>query len=141
MGSADRSGEHQHGRPYIKENRARDRFERTELRSSPVVLDERLRTVVEQTIIDHIEYRRWALHAINVRTNHVHVVVSCSCPPEKPLHEFKAWATRRLREAELVGSDARVWTRHGSTRYLFNDDVVERAIRYARDSQGPPPKF
>ena len=140
-GSADRSGEHQHGLPYIEEHEERNRFEESELRSDPIVLSTACRKLVELAISDHVEYRRWALHAINVRTNHVHVIVSCSCPPEKPLREFKAWATRRLREAELVGSDARVWTRHGSTRYLFNDDAVERAIRYVRDSQGLLQKF
>ena len=141
MGSADRSGEHRYGRTYIEENHGRNRFEISELRSSPVVLGEHQRTVVNKAIGDHTEFRKWGLHAINVRTNHVHVVVSCPCPPEKPLREFKAWATRRLREAKLVGSGARVWTRHGSTRYLFNDDAVQRAIRYVRDGQGPPQKL
>ena len=139
-GLADRSGEHRHSQPYIEENHGRDRFEHSELRSGPVVLDEPQRTVVKKAIGDHAEFRTWGLQAINVRTNHIHVVVSCPCPPEKPLREFKAWATRRLREAKLVGSGARVWTRHGSTRYLFSDDAVERAIRYVREGQGPPPK-
>jgi hypothetical protein len=49
---------------------------------------------------------------------------------------LKAWSTRRLREARLVEVGARVWSRHGSTRYLWTTESVETACRYVIDSQG-----
>lgn len=30
----------------------------------------------------------------------------------------------------------KLWTRHGSTRYLWNEASVEAACRYVRDGQG-----
>jgi len=51
------------------------------------------------------------------------------------MNQFKAWATRRLREAGFVGPDDRVWTRHGSTRYLTTEASVRRAITYSMDEQ------
>jgi len=50
--------------------------------------------------------------------------------PEKIMTDLKAWSTRRLREAGVVSADRRVWTKHGSTRYLFEQSSVERAADY-----------
>jgi hypothetical protein len=48
---------------------------------------------------------------------------------------FKAWSTRRLREAGLVRRDQKVWSRHGSTRYLWTELAIEEASCYTRDAQ------
>jgi len=75
--------------------------------------------------------------AMNIRTNHVHLVVGCAnIPPERMLSQLKAWTTRRLREAACVSADTRVWTHHGSTRYLWNKRSVDAAIDYVTDHQG-----
>jgi REP element-mobilizing transposase RayT len=106
------------------------------LRHPPVELNPAMRTLVDETIRAHCDYRTWALSAVAVRSNHVHVVVSCpDVPPETALRELKAWSTRRLREAGLVGKDARVWTHHGSTRYLWDDQSTYAAARYVRELQ------
>lgn len=136
-GSAD-PDHNRHGTPYLSEQSGRARFEASELKHKPVTLNSESRRIVTDTITDHIDHRGWILHALNVRTNHVHVVVSGNAEPEKMMREFKAWATRRLREAGLVGEETRVWTRHGSTRYLFTSESVEGAVRYVRDGQGAP---
>src|SRR2546423_1173612 len=46
------------------------------LRDEPVILDAAQRQRVEVAARETCEFRKWFLHAINVRTNHVHVVVS-----------------------------------------------------------------
>ena len=134
-GSIDRD-HNQHNTPFVEGNNARSDFERSEVSRPPIRLDDRMRPVIEQAIRDHCAHRSWTLHEVHVRTNHVHVVLSAPCEPENPLREFKAWATRRLREAGLVDENDRIWTRHGSTRYLFTDESLARAIRYVRDGQG-----
>jgi hypothetical protein len=74
--------------------------------------------------------------ALNVRSSHVHVVVSGVCiSPEAAMGQFKSWATRRLREAGLRGEE-RVWTREGSTRHLFTQESVARAVKYVMEGQG-----
>lgn len=100
------------------------------LRAGSQTLTEESGRVVETTIRAHCAIRRWELHALNVRTNHVHLVLTADATPERAMSECKAWSTRRLREAGLITADERVWTRHGSTRYLWDRASLERAIEY-----------
>jgi REP element-mobilizing transposase RayT len=98
-----------------------------------VTLNEAERELVAATIRDHCRVRGWPLHAVNVRTNHVHVVVGACAPPDKALREFKAWCTRRLREAS-PGRE-RWWTEGGSKRYLWKEESVAAAIAYVVEQQ------
>jgi len=72
---------------------------------------------------------------INVRTNHVHAVVSTQKTPERTMSSLKAWATRALREQGLAGADQKVWSRHGSTIYLFTERELEYAMWYTAQAQ------
>ncbi|MFA6046061.1 MAG: transposase [Phycisphaerales bacterium] len=93
--------------------------------------------MVAEVIAAHCEFRGWRLLACNVRTNHVHVVVGkCgTVTPEAVMGQFKAWATRRLREAGFVAGDAKVWTEHGSTLWINDEDSLGRAIEYVVNEQ------
>ena len=64
------------------------------------ILDPEQRALVEKTIADHCQIRGWELHAVNCRTNHLHVVVSAHLHPDEIRKQFKAWCTRRLKELE-----------------------------------------
>lgn len=112
------------------------RHEASLLCHAPNVLDEQRRGVVERIIFEVCQHRSWTLQALNVRTNHVHVVVSAPAPPEQVMTAFKAWSTRRLREAGLAAHDEKLWSRHGSTRYLWSTTQVEAAIHYTEEGQG-----
>jgi REP element-mobilizing transposase RayT len=79
--------------------------------------------------------RDWQLYAVNARTNHVHVVISAPDRPEFVMTAVKANATRLMRERRLVDTGVRMWTRHGSTRYLWNEASLERAIGYVMEGQ------
>ncbi|MCH7544687.1 MAG: transposase [Proteobacteria bacterium] len=81
------------------------------------------------TIEEHCRRRAWELLAVNARSNHVHVVVRfADVAPEKMMGEWKAWCTRRLRESGVMPSAGSVWTRHGSTRYLWKERELAPAI-------------
>jgi REP element-mobilizing transposase RayT len=70
----------------------------------------------------------WAVHALAVRTNHVHIVVAApNEKPEKAMVCLKAWASRALNVR--LGA-RRWWTRHGSTRYLKTEVSLAKAIEY-----------
>ena len=58
--------------------------------------------------------------------------------PEKVMNDFKAWASRRLREAFNEPMDRERWTRHGSTRWLNTQVSLQKAIAYVVDEQGEP---
>jgi len=101
-------------------------------------LDDEQRALVEKTIQDHCRIRKWHLHVVNCRTNHVHVVVSAPCDPKTIRDQLKAWCTRKLKELQRSRRE-RVrenwWTEGGSRRYLGDDESLEAAIRYVRDGQ------
>ena len=120
----------------LKPNPQREAFEQSEMAESGRLLSGPQRVIVANTIVEVCAYREWPLFAVNVRTNHVHVVANCSGPPEPAMNALKAWSTRRLREAGLVGASERVWSRHGSTPYLWFDRDVSGASLYALEGQG-----
>ena len=100
------------------------------------LLDIRQRETVTEAIHETCRIRDWFVSAVNVRTNHVHVVVSApDWAPERVLTVLKAFATRSLREEELIPADARVWARHGSTRYLWSEEDVLAAAQYVLEGQ------
>ena len=130
-----------YGNPSLAPNRATERASRERLIGPPVSLDDEQRACVERAILQTATSSAWTLHALNVRTNHVHVVLSGSIPPERMMTSLKAWSTRRLRDAGLADASARVWSRHGSTRYLWTEIEVARACDYVlngQDGDGEP---
>ncbi|HWB20880.1 MAG TPA: transposase [Phycisphaerales bacterium] len=107
------------------------------------LLSDEMRPIVDQSIRDHSLRRIWQLLALNVRTNHVHLIVNCadSYTPEIVMQQLKSWATRRLIAADLVRRGARIWTDHGSTRYLNDHPSLERAVNYVLHGQYELPRI
>ena len=122
--------------PVLNPNPMRHAAMRRNLEGQPVVLGARLRSEIEAAIRQTCDAKGWTLEAINVRTNHVHVVVAAMVVPERLLTTLKAWATRRCREAGLIGPREKLWTRHGSTRYLWTERDIETACEYVLYGQG-----
>ncbi len=110
--------------------------EQENLEVEVIKLDAEQRRVVEAAVEGVVQYRGWTLHALHVRTNHVHVVVTTDVEPERVMNTFKSWATRRLREARLIDPNQKVWTRHGSTQYLWKQQELMRACEYVAEHQG-----
>ena len=134
-GSVNRK-QNKYGSPRMEPNPQLEKAESRLLKRPPVTLDGYQRPVVEQAIREVCEHRPYTLLAINVRTNHVHTVVSALCKPEPILAAFQAYATRKLREAGLLSRKTKPWARHGSTPYLWKEKHVERAIDYVINGQG-----
>jgi REP element-mobilizing transposase RayT len=66
---------------------------------APVKLNAVRRAAVEQAVKETCEVRKWSLIALNVRTNHVHIVVAIGeADPGRALNALKANATRTMRE-------------------------------------------
>ena len=125
-----------YGEPFLSTDSSREQEEFRRLKTPPVTLDAGQRAIIETTIREVCTHRNWALHAINVRTNHVHVVVRAAPKPEKILTDFKIWTTRRMRENKLWEHETTPWAAHGSRRYLWTEKNVEAAIDYVLNQQG-----
>jgi REP element-mobilizing transposase RayT len=134
-GSMDRK-RNKYGTARIQPNIRLKAAETALLKSQPLVLDAEQRIVVERAVREVCTHRTYILRAINVRTNHIHTVVTAACKPEPVLNAFKAYATRELRKARLISRSIRPWSRHGSTKYLWRERQVERANDYVLYGQG-----
>ena len=92
------------------------------------------RRIVEETIRNHCEIRGWRLHAINVRTNHVHAVLTApGYHPATAREQLKSWCTRKLKHAGVRRN--RCWTEGGSCRWINQEDDLETAITYVVEAQ------
>lgn len=114
---------------------------RNQLSQSPMILTPEQRSIVEASIRETCEVRRYGLHAVNIRTNHGHSVISAAVKPEKIVIDLKAYSTRHLREAGEFCPDDRIWARGASTRYLWKPRHVEAAVDYVLYSQGDLPFY
>jgi REP element-mobilizing transposase RayT len=134
-GSIDRF-HNRYGTPYIPPNPLWHRHNQRKLKSAPLILGASQRKAIEAAINETCKIRNWPLLAFNVRTNHVHTVVSADRDPELVLLAFKANATRQLREDRLWHIDFSPWARKGSKIRLWNEQSVARAIDYVLYGQG-----
>ena len=135
-GSVDRRSFNKFGGVDIKPTPHLVAAEIKQRKNEPFLLDNDGRSVVEKAIKEVCGYREFTLHALNVRTNHVHAVVTKAAKPEKITEAFKSYSTRALRSQNLVTADVKIWARHGSTKYLWKDKNVGLAIEYVLYSQG-----
>jgi REP element-mobilizing transposase RayT len=136
-GSVDRH-RNRYDTPVYDRNSAWSDWSRNKLARPPVTLSSEARTIVEETIEAHCEYRGWSLIVKAVRTNHVHVIATVSDrPPDRAREELMGWCTRRLRERGIFAQKQPVWTEGGSGRQLWTQDALQNAIRYVQDGQGP----
>lgn len=137
QGSVD--AEHnQIGTPFLAPNPTVEQEERRQLRDPPCSLDAARRAIVLRTFGEVAAHRHWELLAAHVRSNHAHVVVQAPARPEKVMADFKAYASRRIREATGEPAERKRWTEHGSTRYLWQPEQVRAAIHYVVAEQGEP---
>ena len=134
-GSIDRF-HNRYGDPYLPPNRAWQRHNRRQVRTAPFVLGISERRLVEKAIRETCSIRNWHLQALNVRTNHVHTVVTANRKPELVLNAFKANATRELRQAQLWRHQFTPWADKGSKVKLWNERSVANAVDYVLNGQG-----
>ena len=119
-----------HEPKWIETNRGR-------LRAEPFLLNARQRACVRKAIVETCALRGWKLFALNIRTNHIHIVVwAPDKKPELVLNAFKANSTRVMRERREWSQDFSPWADKGSNRYLWTLASRATAVNYVRDNQG-----
>ncbi len=106
------------------------------MKQSSTVLNSTQRDFVDQAIRGVCDFRSYGLKALNVRSNHSHIVVHAKAKPEKIVNEMKAYSTRRLRSEGEFSPDRKIWSRGASTRYLWKPRHVVAAVDYVLYSQG-----
>ncbi len=100
----------------------------------PVVLDDSQRRVVDAAIRQACSARGWKMGALNVRTNHVHVVVGSSDSlPSRVMTYLKARSTKAL--ADAGHPTPRPWARAGSHRIVWNETALAAVVNYVLNRQ------
>lgn len=126
------------GTPFLPPDPVEERREMAAMTQPPFLLDQPRRCVVLATVQEVCRHRGWRLLACHVRNAHVHVIVVGAAKPEKMMNDFKAYASRRLTEAGLDDQTRKRWTRHGSTKYIWDEGYLRNAINYVLNRQGSP---
>ena len=117
--------------PYQNPDAGRETRARHLMSSDPVCLDVVERKVVEKAILDTCRVKGWTVHALSVRSNHVHIVVTADGQaPERVMAGLKAWVSRALGRKTRR---RRWWTIHGSTRYIKTEASLAQAVAYVRN--------
>jgi len=134
-GSVDR--EHNvYGEELVAPDEERMQREREAMTQPPYALDAPRRVVVCEAIVELCRAKAWGLLALHVRSNHVHVVISADREPGRLMSDIKSRASRELTRAGFETAERIRWTRHGSTRHLFKQSVVEEKVEYTLCQQG-----
>lgn len=125
------------GLPFAPPSPRRADANREAMKWPEFTFDAKSRGIVHRTIVEVFELRKWPLLALNVRTNHLHIVGYSPDGADKMMNDFKAWCTRRLRESKCRSQKAPVWTEGGSKHKLFTEEAVRAAVGYTLHGQGP----
>ena len=132
----DSRGSYKKGGRFVPPNGHWVQMESQVMNDPPLLLSAGQRSAVENGVRKLCLKRQWQLHEINVRSNHVHIVVTAvETKPEKVMSDTKAKATRVLRKMKVISEVRKPWTEHGSTIYLFTDEEFVNACHYVRDCQ------
>jgi REP element-mobilizing transposase RayT len=99
--------------PKLQANTPRYKYNSQLLAQPPVQLGTLRRRTIKSAIKETCEIRGWHLWAVNIRSNHVHTVVTAPCDPERVLIALKANATRQMREAGYWRSERSPWSQRG----------------------------
>ena len=135
-GSVDRS-HNRYGSRYLPHSDRRRNRNLQLLKSHPSILNAGQRKSVDLAIREVCVNREWGLLALNVRTNHLHAVVSIGAiEPRRALNALKAYATKRMRRDGNWTEPHSPWVARGSKKRLWNEQSLIEAVDYVINGQG-----
>ena len=107
------------------------------------ILDELQRYAVHEQVVETCSHKGWILHAVNCRTNHLHIVVTAPVSPKIARAQLKAWCTRKLKSLQRspafgVSIRDEWWAERGCQRYINDQAGLEAVIRYVLEWQDRP---
>ena len=116
------------------------------MKEKAVLLNPEQRDAVEEVVREHAEHRGWELHAVSARSNHVHVAVTVvpktgnqnyrvADGVKRVRDQFKANATRVLRQGEKPVRNVKVWTKGGDIQFIDTEGDLEQVVIYITDAQ------
>ena len=109
------------------------------LKESPILLTPMMRRAVATAIQKTCSEFGWELHALEVRSNHVHVVISAhNISTGKAIGLLKVRSRRALEVTVSGVRRQRWWTKDGSKRILKSQPSLDAAIQYVINQERSP---
>src|SRR5687767_595864 len=114
----------------------REEAMRKQMNGEPVYLTDAQRQLVDATLVSVCLAEGWILHARNVRTNHVHIVVSASKDGKQVRSRLKAKASAALSDAaglpmtDNTNGRRRWWTEKGNIVPVEIERALEEVVIY-----------
>ena len=135
----DLRGSHLDGR-YLPPDPTLEEAMPEALADDPVYLTDAQRALVHAALAAECAAQGWHLHVPNVRTNHVHVVVSANRDGKAVRTRLKAVASDALSTnagLPMAGKNGRRrwWTEKGNVVPLEDERGLDEAVVYVRDLQ------
>ena len=65
-----------YGEPFKQRDDFRAGYQTRHMKAQPLLITPKMRRIIGAEVRRTCDYREWELHALNVRTNHVHLVLS-----------------------------------------------------------------
>jgi REP element-mobilizing transposase RayT len=123
-----------HGEIVDKPEPLLEKHARELLKGPAVTLDQEMRTAAEAAMRGATDEFGWMIHALAVRSNHVHLVVSArDKAPGKVMGLLKRRGTQTLNGLNGNNNIKRWWTEDGSKRLLYTEEAVARAVEYVKN--------
>ena len=128
-GSIDR-GCNVFGTPRRPPDRAKWAESRAMISQEIVTLDADSRAIVDAAVRRFCDDCGWYLHALAVRTNHVHPLVTSTRTAGQIVSALKRAGTMALKAEGRFRRKDRIWARQGSTRPLWTEREIVRVAYY-----------
>jgi REP element-mobilizing transposase RayT len=127
-------------RTYLPPHPEIEKANRSALTGDIVYLTDRQRAIVDAALVNECSAQGWHIHAGNVRTNHVHLVVSAARPGTFVRSRLKALAAKALSDnadLPMAGDNGRKrwWTEKGNINPIETEKALEETTVYVRDFQ------
>ena len=125
------------GAGFIAPNIPLARSQYATLKDGQFQMNKEQREVVLTAILDVCGFRGWLGYAVHVRRNHIHAVIGGADKPEKMMLDFKSYATRAIKKHfDQYAETQRFWTKHGSTKYIWAQEMLASVRNYVKYEQG-----
>ena len=135
----DASGSHGNRRPLRPDADLKAAMH-AEMTETAVVLTTDQRAMAGTAIAKICSEHRWPIHALNMRTNPVHIVLSAPAAADDVRRRVKAVASAALSDMAglpMAGKNGRRrwWTEKGNKVPLEDDRARDEIVTYVRDLQ------
>jgi REP element-mobilizing transposase RayT len=119
----------------LRENDALLKSNLKNLRNLATRLNTKHCAIIRHAILNKAQEIRQHIYAIAVCSNHVHIVAErINESIEKVVSFYKNAARLALRSNGFVG---RIWTKGFDKRFCFNQEELEKKIKYVNDHHNP----